>query len=157
MAMVYTNNTMSSKPLYIYAILLAPALILTLVIWYDVSRKVAAEVSTPALSGNAATAIEANPHPFMLDYLAHENAILIDIRTPEEFAGGHLSGAINIDYYDPLFTQNIRQVAGSKTVFIYCRSGNRTSDAYRRLVAQGLEVQELRGGILSYRGELVKE
>jgi len=155
--MVYTNNTMSSKPLYIYAVLLAPALIFTLAIWYDVNRKVAAEVSSPVSSDNTATAIVASPHPFMVDYLAHENAILIDIRTPEEFAGGHLPGAINIDYYNPLFTQNLRQVASDKTVFIYCRSGNRTSDAYRRLVAQGLEVRELRGGILSYRGELLKE
>lgn len=95
-------------------------------------------------------------HPFVVAYQAHENALLIDIRTPQEYASGHLPGALNVDYYDPLFTQTIRTLAKDRTVFMYCRSGNRSSDAYRRLTAQGLMVEEMDGGILSYRGELQK-
>lgn len=58
-----------------------------------------------------------------------ENPQLIDIRTPREYQMGHIAGAININYYDPSFKENIMKAGlnKNKPVFIYCRSGNRSS------------------------------
>jgi rhodanese-related sulfurtransferase len=56
---------------------------------------------------------------------------LIDIRTPREYNMGHIAGAININYYDPSFKDNIRKanLDTNKPIYIYCRSGNRSRNA----------------------------
>jgi len=56
---------------------------------------------------------------------------IIDIRTPREFALGHLKGAILINYYDPDFVRNIKNAGFDKfrPIFIYCRSGHRSARA----------------------------
>ena len=46
------------------------------------------------------------------------NGQLIDVRTPREFATGHLEGAVNIDFYDPTFEEQIKQLDRNKTVSI---------------------------------------
>ncbi len=60
-----------------------------------------------------------------------KNPQIIDIRTPREYAAGHLKGAILINFYDPHFVQNIEKAGLDKyrPVFIYCRSGHRSADA----------------------------
>ncbi len=54
---------------------------------------------------------------------------LIDIRTPREFAMGHIAGAKNINFYDPRFKENIEKAGldKNKPIYLYCRSGNRSS------------------------------
>lgn len=54
---------------------------------------------------------------------------IIDIRTPEEFAAGHIENAKNIDFYQDDFANQIGQLEKDKTYFMYCRSGNRSSQA----------------------------
>jgi len=92
---------------------------------------------------------------FARTYEKHTSALLIDIRTPEEFSQGRLPGAINIDYYNQDFVSNIKNVIGNKTAFIYCRSGNRTSHAAYLLKNAGFNVVEMEDGITSYPGKLV--
>ena len=60
-----------------------------------------------------------------------KNPQIIDIRTPREYAAGHLKGAILINYYDPNFAQNIEKAGLNKyrPIFIYCRSGHRSANA----------------------------
>ncbi len=60
-----------------------------------------------------------------------KNPQIIDIRTPGEYASGHLKNAILINYYDRNFAKNIESAGldKSRPVFIYCRSGHRSSDA----------------------------
>lgn len=60
-----------------------------------------------------------------------KNPQIVDIRTPREYASGHLKGAILINYYDPDFAQNIEKAGLDKyrPVFIYCRSGHRSAKA----------------------------
>ena len=81
--------------------------------------------------------------------------ILVDVRTPEEYAQGHLPGSLNI----PL--QNITQVEElvkdrDKPLFVYCHSGTRSRRAAGFFRKIGYEQVDDLGGIVQYSGELEK-
>jgi thioredoxin 1 len=77
---------------------------------------------------------------------------LIDVRTPEEFAKGHISNAINIDWKGNDFQTRISMLDKAKPVFIYCLAGSRAAAAADQMRADGFrEVYELKGGILKWR------
>lgn len=61
--------------------------------------------------------------------------LLIDVRTPEEFAGGHIEGAVNIPV-DALASR-LSEVPAGQPIVLYCRSGNRSATASRILVDAG--------------------
>ncbi|MEY4293871.1 MAG: hypothetical protein RIR29_521 [Actinomycetota bacterium] len=56
-------------------------------------------------------------------------AAVIDVRTPDEFASGHLDGALNIDIQGSTFATEIGALDKSANYVIYCRSGNRAGQA----------------------------
>ena len=56
-------------------------------------------------------------------------ATIIDVRTPEEFAAGHLEGAINMNVEDSTFATQIATLDSSSKYIVYCRSGNRSAIA----------------------------
>ena len=60
------------------------------------------------------------------------NQTIIDIRTPQEFSEGHIEGAININYFDDNFLDQIAKYDKNQPIFIYCRSGNRTTSASKK-------------------------
>lgn len=63
-------------------------------------------------------------------------ARIVDVRTPEEFQGGHIEGAINIPLSD--LARRLREVGSKKqAVVVYCRSGARSAAAARRLAEGG--------------------
>lgn len=66
-----------------------------------------------------------------------EGTIIIDVRTPGEFAGGHLEGALNIDVQSPDFAAQVSQLDPTKDYFIYCRSGNRSGQAISQMSNMG--------------------
>ena len=85
------------------------------------------------------------------------NVVILDIRTPNEFQGGHLANAINIDFYQNDFVQKISQLDTSKTYLLYCRSGNRTGQAVKLFQQKGIpHVFHLKWGIISWDGTLQK-
>lgn len=63
--------------------------------------------------------------------------IVIDVRTPAEYASGHLDGALNIDVQSPDFAAQVSQLDPSATYFIYCRSGNRSGQAISQMANMG--------------------
>ena len=66
------------------------------------------------------------------DYVAQRDpsAPLIDVRTPAEFAEGHLADAVNVDVMAPDFRQRIAEMdLPNGPVYLYCRSGNRSGQA----------------------------
>jgi rhodanese-related sulfurtransferase len=65
--------------------------------------------------------------------------IILDIRTPDEFASGHIEKAINIDFYEPTFKDDINKLDKTKTYLLYCRTGNRSSSALQTINTQGFE------------------
>jgi len=66
-----------------------------------------------------------------------EGTVIIDVRTPGEFAGGHLDGALNIDVQSPDFAAQVSQLDPTKDYFIYCRSGNRSGQAISQMSNMG--------------------
>lgn len=77
------------------------------------------------------------------------NQTIIDIRTPQEFSQGHIEGAVNINYYDSNFMDQIAKFDKNKPIFIYCRSGNRTESASKKAADFGFtQINDLEGGIL---------
>lgn len=59
----------------------------------------------------------------------NNNFVILDIRTPGEFAEGHIEGAININFRADNFTSEMDKLDKNKTYFMYCRTGNRSYDA----------------------------
>lgn len=55
--------------------------------------------------------------------------IIVDVRTPSEYAEGHIENAINIDYNAPAFREDIGKLDRAKSYLVYCRSGNRSRGA----------------------------
>ena len=76
---------------------------------------------------------------------------IIDVRTPEEFQLGVISGAININLYEPNFQEEIDKLDKAKTYLIYCRSGSRSKTALEIMNHLGFEtVYELDCGIMNF-------
>lgn len=77
---------------------------------------------------------------------------IIDVRTPEEFAGGYIKGAVNVDYQNDGFNSQVATLDKNKPTYVYCLSGKRSADAANYMRKQGFKsVVELQGGILAYR------
>jgi rhodanese-related sulfurtransferase len=74
---------------------------------------------------------------------------LLDVRTPEEFASGHIAGAVNISLQT--LQSNLASVPKDQPVVIYCRSGNRSATAAQVLAEAGYTQVFDMGGILRWQ------
>ena len=63
--------------------------------------------------------------------------MIIDVRTPAEFSGGHLDGAVNIDIQSPDFASQIDALDRNGSYVVYCRSGNRSGMAMAQMLDMG--------------------
>lgn len=83
--------------------------------------------------------------------------IILDVRTPEEFAEGHIPGAICISH-DAIPTDKIPELPDKdQLIMIYCRSGRRSKLAAEQLVSQGYTNIVEFGGINTWTGEVTTE
>ncbi|RSK31067.1 rhodanese-like domain-containing protein [Hymenobacter metallilatus] len=90
--------------------------------------------------------------------LRQPGAVLLDVRRPDEFAGGHLPGAINIDVTAPGFAQRVAALDKTRPLYVYCRSGARSANAASQLTTAGFEqVANLLGGVLDWPEKLVRQ
>lgn len=77
-----------------------------------------------------------------------DDVTILDVRTPQEFAEGHIAGAVNIDVSSPDFAQQVSELDPEGTYAVYCRSGNRSRTAMAAMQDAGLsDVFGLEGGI----------
>ncbi|UAL45415.1 rhodanese-like domain-containing protein [Shewanella inventionis] len=76
----------------------------------------------------------------------HQNATLIDVRTAEEFAAGHIEGAINIPFENIVTELAKLNIAKNTEVVLYCRSGRRSGIAQDALIEQGYTATYNAGG-----------
>lgn len=83
------------------------------------------------------------------------NAVILDVRTPEECAEGVIPNAKTVNYLDPQqFLNYIETLDKDSSYFIYCRSGKRSWGACQLMQEQGFkELYNLDGGILAWDGE----
>ena len=94
------------------------------------------------------------PRVFLSKSQARKKAVLLDVRRPEEYAVGHLQGAINIDWLNPTdFEKGLQQLDKSRTYFVYCRSGKRSNAAAKRMKRKGFKVYDMSGGYLKWTEE----
>ena len=83
--------------------------------------------------------------------LRRPGAALLDVRRPEEFAAGHLPGAVNLEVTAPDFGARVAALDKTKPTYVYCRSGARSATAAGQLTAAGFaQVSNLLGGVLDW-------
>lgn len=92
------------------------------------------------------------PQAFIKQAKADTTAIILDVRTPEEYKEEHLAGAQQLDFLNSeAFDAGIKQLDKSHTYYVYCRSGKRSHHACIKMKKQGLKVFDMEGGILNWK------
>lgn len=77
-----------------------------------------------------------------------QNAVLLDVRTNQEFAAGRIQGAQQLNFYDSNFKEDLAKLDPNVPIFVYCRSGNRSGKAAKMMKELGFKaVYNLEGGI----------
>ncbi len=81
-----------------------------------------------------------------------QKGTLLDVRTKDEFNGGFIEGAINIDFYASNFIEEVDQLDKTKPLYIYCASGGRSGQAMKKIENLGFpEIYNLIGGYSSWQ------
>lgn len=77
--------------------------------------------------------------------------IILDVRTPGEFASGHLKKSVNLDFHSTSFSHSLDSLNKDKTYLVYCRSGNRSSHASSMMKQKNFtRIYNLKGGIMMW-------
>ena len=84
-----------------------------------------------------------------------QNAVILDVRTPEECAEGIIPNAINIDIYKGQgFIYAVQELDASKNFYVYCKAGGRSAQACSMMNELGFETTyNLMGGFMNWEGE----
>ncbi len=93
-----------------------------------------------------------NANAFSKKINEQKDAVVLDVRTPEEYAGGYIANATNIDFRSSDFETEISKLDKDKTYLVYCLSGKRSASAKDVMVQKGFKnVINLDGGILAWQ------
>jgi phage shock protein E len=77
---------------------------------------------------------------------------ILDVRTPKEYAEGHVNGSVNINYFDKDFKDQVGKLESTKPVYVYCHSGGRSSKAMNIMKSQGFTtIYNLTGGYAAWK------
>jgi rhodanese-related sulfurtransferase len=80
--------------------------------------------------------------------------VVLDVRTPAEFATGHLQGAVDLDIRSADFATKLAGLDKAATYAVYCHSGNRSATALNQMSAAGFtHAADLAGGITAWTGD----
>ena len=133
--------TQSSNRTIIVIGLAVLTLVLGAVAWVSTSNLTS--ISSPVASSQLLTPVE-----YMDQFATSNTHALIDVRTPEEFASGHIQNAINIPLES--LQDRLDEVPDDMPIIVYCRSGNRSVTAAQILVAAGVQPVYDLGGIQAW-------
>jgi rhodanese-related sulfurtransferase len=90
-------------------------------------------------------------YALIVDNLSNPDFVIIDVRTPGEYASGHIEDAINMDFYAEDFDEQLDELDRDKIYLIYCQSGNLSGKARDKMEALGFkEVYNMLGGIANW-------
>jgi rhodanese-related sulfurtransferase len=78
------------------------------------------------------------------------DAVIIDVRTPEEEAEGLIENSLNMNLMEPSFPAKVMDLDKSKKYYVYCRSGGRSATACQFMEKNGLTAFNLEGGIQAW-------
>jgi rhodanese-related sulfurtransferase len=82
------------------------------------------------------------------DLLAKRTVVVVDVRQPAEWKGGHIRGAVQIPLTQ--LSSRVHELPRDKTIVTVCRSGHRSALAARTLTRRGHDVLNLRGGMIAW-------
>lgn len=100
-----------------------------------------------ALALTAVFALAACSAPAAPTVTVTSNAVIVDVRTSDEYDAGHLDGAVNVDVQSPDFDSLITALPTDGEYVVYCASGNRSSSAVERMEGLGFTKITDAGGI----------
>lgn len=110
--------------------------------------------SSSGSPGSAVTAVDGVEHLSVGDFASltsTSSVLVVDVRTPAEFAAGHLANAVNIDFQAADFGARVAALDPARTYAVYCHSGNRSGQALAVFTADGFShVADLEGGIAAW-------
>jgi rhodanese-related sulfurtransferase len=89
--------------------------------------------------------------PQFAEKIAESDVILLDVRTPAEFAQGRIANSINIDVLSEYFMADVSTLDKDAQYAIYCRSGKRSVDAATAMEELGFSTINLTGGIIAWQ------
>jgi len=133
-----SRSHQSSKRTIIIVTLAVLALIAGGASWISTANS--ASTTIPVLASQRITPLE-----YQNQFGDDTPHLLIDVRTPEEFASGHIQNAINISV--ETLQARLDEVPGGTPVVVYCRSGNRSASAAQILIENGYQQVYDLGGI----------
>lgn len=133
-------------------LVLAPAVALLAACGTGTTAPAAAPTSSASAPGAEATATDLGVDAFA-ERVAGSGTVVVDVRTPAEFAQGHLPGAVNLDLQSADFQQQLGELDPDERYAVYCQSGNRSAQALATMVELGFtDVAHLEGGIGAWQG-----
>lgn len=90
----------------------------------------------------------------MIEGSADGTLTIIDVRTPEEYALGHIAGSLNIDYYNAGFDEAVGSLDKDGSYLVYCRCGTRGASSVQIMLDQGFaDVVNMSEGYLEWQLE----
>ncbi len=86
-----------------------------------------------------------------------DSAVVLDVRTEDEYNQGHLKNSLNLDIYKGQgFIYNLEELDKNKKYYVYCRSGGRSEQACSIMDQLGFSnAYNLAGGIMEWKGEII--
>lgn len=103
--------------------------------------------ATPVQETQAITKVD----PATAESLVKQGVTVLDVRTPEEYATGHIAGAVNVNWEGADFAAQVKQLDPAKPVLVYCHSGNRSGQAVQVMEQEGFQrIFDLGGGVLAW-------
>lgn len=87
------------------------------------------------------------------ELMKQQNSVVLDVRTPNEIAGGKITGAIEMDALQSDFKKKLAELDPSKTYLVYCRSGRRSAGACQSMAGMDFrKLYNLSGGYMNWKG-----
>ena len=87
----------------------------------------------------------------LIEFIELNDAILVDVRTEDEYNSGYIESSLNIDYFSNEFSVNADKLDKNTPIILYCRSGKRSSMSANKISKLGFkEIYNLEGGILEW-------
>ncbi|MDK2973840.1 MAG: hypothetical protein PWP08_211 [Methanofollis sp.] len=104
------------------------------------------------LSGSGARALSVpEAHALIEEPGGDPSFVVLDVRTPGEYAAGHIAGAVNIDYRNPSFAGEVEALDPMNTYLVSCRTGFRSAGAAGTMAEKGFsDLYILKGGITAW-------
>jgi rhodanese-related sulfurtransferase len=104
-----------------------------------------------AASASAPARVERIQPQGYLNQFSQQPHLLLDVRTPQEFASGHIPGAINISLQT--LESRLSELPTDQPIVVYCRSGNRSATAGQMLLRRGFTQLYDLGGIITWQAQ----